>query len=85
MGPRGTLYAGYNILGAVVILPVVRHFSSSRDAITAGLLCGPLAMLPALIFFICMCAFYPQIGAETLPSDFMLRQLICRSSRSPFN
>lgn len=72
---RGTLYAGYNILGAVVILPVVRHFSSSRDAITAGLLCGPLAMLPALIFFICMCAFYPQIGAATLPSDFMLRQL----------
>ncbi|MEA3176621.1 MAG: hypothetical protein QOI59_144 [Gammaproteobacteria bacterium] len=72
---RGTLYAGYNILGAVVILPVVRHFSSNRDVITAGLLCGPLAMLPALIFFICMCAFYPQIGAETLPSDFMLRQL----------
>jgi uncharacterized membrane protein YkvI len=71
----GTLYAGYNILGAVVILPVVRHFNSSRDAITAGLLCGPLAMLPALIFFICMCAFYPQIGAEILPSDFMLRQL----------
>lgn len=72
---RGTLYAGYNILGAVVILPVVRHFSSSRDVITAGLLCGPLAMLPALIFFICMCAFYPQIGASSLPSDFMLREL----------
>jgi len=71
----GTLYAGYNILGAVVILPVVRHFNSHRDVITAGLLCGPLAMLPALIFFICMCAFYPQIGTETLPSDFMLRQL----------
>lgn len=72
---RGTLYAGYNILGAVVILPVVRHFNSSRDVLTAGLLCGPLAMLPALIFYICMCAFYPQIGAATLPSDFMLRQM----------
>jgi uncharacterized membrane protein YkvI len=72
---RGTLYSGYNILGAVVILPVVRHFRSHRDVITAGVLCGPLAMLPALIFFICMCAFYPQIGAATLPSDFMLRQM----------
>jgi uncharacterized membrane protein YkvI len=72
---RGVVYAGYNILGAVVILPVVRHFTSNRDAIRSGLLCGPLAMLPALIFFVCMCAFYPQIGSETLPSDFMLRQM----------
>jgi uncharacterized membrane protein YkvI len=71
----GVTYAGYNILGAVVILPVVRHMTSSRDAIKAGLLCGPLAMLPALIFFVCMCAFYPQIAGETLPSDFMLGRM----------
>jgi uncharacterized membrane protein YkvI len=62
-------------MGAVVILPVVRHMTSTRDAVTAGLLCGPLAMLPALVFFVCMCAFYPQVGSATLPSDFMLRQM----------
>jgi uncharacterized membrane protein YkvI len=72
---HGVTYAAYNILGAVVILPVVRHMTSTRDAVTAGLLCGPLAMLPALVFFVCMCAFYPQVGSETLPSDFMLRQM----------
>ena len=72
---HGVTYAAYNILGAAVILPVVRHMTSTRDAVTAGLLCGPLAMLPALVFFVCMCAFYPQIGGETLPSDFMLRQM----------
>jgi uncharacterized membrane protein YkvI len=32
-------------------------------------------MLPALLFFACMVAFYPQIGTETLPSDFLLRRL----------
>lgn len=72
---HGVSYAAYNIMGAVVILPVVRHMTSTRDAVTAGLLCGPLAMLPALVFFVCMCAFYPQVGGETLPSDFMLRQM----------
>ncbi len=72
---RGVIYSGYNILGAVVILPVARHFLSDRDAVKAGILCGPLAMLPALVFFVCMCAFYPDIGSETLPSDFMLRQM----------
>jgi uncharacterized membrane protein YkvI len=71
----GLTYAAYNIIGAVVILPVVRHMTSNRDALTAGLLAGPLAMLPAIIFFVCMCAFYPQIRSETLPSDFMLRQM----------
>jgi uncharacterized membrane protein YkvI len=71
----GLTYAGYNIIGAVVILPVARHFTCRRDAVVAGLLCGPLAALPALLFFICILAFYPQIGAEALPSDFMLTQL----------
>lgn len=71
----GLTYAGYNIIGAVVILPVARHFIGRRDAVVAGLAAGPLAMLPALLFFVCMAAWYPGIGDEALPSDFMLRRL----------
>lgn len=71
----GATYATYNIIGAVVILPVTRHLTSRRDALVAGALCGPLAMLPALIFFLCMMAFYPVIGAQELPSDYMLTRL----------
>ena len=71
----GLTYAGYNIIGAVVILPVMRHLTSDRDAVIAGLIAGPLAMLPALLFFICMVAFIPTIAGETLPSDFLLRRL----------
>jgi len=71
----GLTYASYNIIGAVVILPVVRHLTCDRDAVIAGLIAGPLAMLPALLFFTCMIAFYPGIGDETLPSDFLLQRL----------
>ncbi|MFT3762077.1 MAG: hypothetical protein QM761_05590 [Pseudoxanthomonas sp.] len=71
----GLTYAGYNIIGAVVILPVARHFLGRRDALVAGVVAGPLAMLPALLFFVCMAAWYPGIGGEALPSDFMLRRL----------
>jgi uncharacterized membrane protein YkvI len=71
----GLTYAGYNIVGAVIVLPLARHFTSRRDAVVAGVLAGPLAMLPGLLFFICMVAWYPRIGAEALPSDFILRQL----------
>ena len=71
----GLTYAGYNIIGAVVILPVMRHMTSDRDAVVAGLIAGPLAMIPAIVFFICMIAFYPAIGSEVLPSDYLLGQL----------
>ena len=71
----GTVYAGYNIIGAVVVLPVVRHLTSNRDAIVAGVLAGPLAMLPAALFFTAMVAFYPAIAGQTLPSDFLLQRL----------
>ncbi|HET9475465.1 MAG TPA: hypothetical protein VFO82_16305 [Steroidobacteraceae bacterium] len=71
----GLTYAGYNIIGAVVILPVTRHLTSDRDAIVAGMTAGPLAMLPAFLFFICMCAFVPAIAGEALPSDYLLARL----------
>lgn len=71
----GLTYAGYNVVGAVIILPVLRHLRSNRNALVAGALAGPLAMLPALLFFICMIAYYPQIGAEALPSDYLLQRL----------
>ena len=71
----GLTYASYNIVGAVVILPVMRHLTSRRDAVVAGIVAGPLAMLPALLFFTCMAGFYPGIAAQTLPSDFLLQQL----------
>jgi uncharacterized membrane protein YkvI len=75
----GLTYAGYNIVGAVVILPVLRHLTSNRDAFIAGGLAGPLAMIPAFLFFICMIAWYPEIGQQALPSDFLLQRMNVRA------
>ena len=72
---NGATYFSYNILGAIVVLPVVRHLTSSRDAVIAGAICGPLAMLPALFFFLATVAFYPAIIAAELPSDFLLERM----------
>jgi uncharacterized membrane protein YkvI len=71
----GLTYAGYNIIGAIVILPVTRHLTSKKDAVIAGVLAGPLAMIPAALFFIVMTGFYPTIQHQLLPSDFLLGQL----------
>jgi len=74
-GRSGLTYFGYNIIGAVVILPVLRHLLSDRDAVIAGTIAGPLTMLPALLFFVPMVAFYPEVQSATLPSDFMLQRI----------
>jgi uncharacterized membrane protein YkvI len=71
----GLTYFGYNIVGAVVILPVLRHLLSDRDAVVAGVIAGPLTMVPALLFFIPMVAFYPEVQSATLPSDFLLQRI----------
>lgn len=71
----GLTYAGYNIIGAIIILPVTRHLTSRKDAVVAGALAGPLAMLPAVLFFVVMTGFYPGIQQQTLPSDFLLSEL----------
>jgi uncharacterized membrane protein YkvI len=71
----GLTYFGYNIIGAVVILPVLRHLVSDRDAVVAGVVAGPLTMVPALLFFIPMVAFYPEVQSATLPADFMLQRI----------
>jgi uncharacterized membrane protein YkvI len=71
----GLTYASYNIVGAVIVLPMLRHLTSQRDAVVAGVIAGPLAMLPAILFFAAMMAFYPGIADETLPSDFLLNQM----------
>ena len=71
----GITYASYNLVGAVMILPVTRHLTSTKDAVIAGVLCGPLAIIPAVLFFISMVGFYPQIADEVLPSNFLLVQL----------
>lgn len=71
----GVTYASYNVIGAVLILPVLRHLTSRKDAVMAGILSGPLAILPGMLFFVCLVGFYPGIGSQELPSDFILRAL----------
>jgi len=71
----GLLYASYNVVGVIAVLPFLVHQRSRRDAIVSGLAAGPLAMLPGLFFFFSLIAFYDVIGDEALPSNFLLAQI----------
>jgi uncharacterized membrane protein YkvI len=72
---NGATYFSYNIIGAIVVLPVMRHLTCRRDAIVAGVICGPLTMLPALLFVLAAVGFRADVTNATLPSDFLLQRL----------
>ena len=71
----GITYAGYNVATIPAVLFCIRHLSSRREALTAGALAGPLGMLPGVVFYIAMMGYYHEIGAEALPSAFLLAKL----------
>jgi uncharacterized membrane protein YkvI len=72
---KGVSYFGYNVATLPLVLFCVSHLQSRRDALTAGLLSGPLVMLPAAMFFIAMVASWPAILDAAVPADYMMQRL----------
>jgi uncharacterized membrane protein YkvI len=71
----GVTYSAYNVACIPAVFFGLRHIKRRREAIGAGLLGGPLAMLPGVLFFIAMMAFYPEIGKQAVPSNFLMNHL----------
>lgn len=71
----GLTYAGYNVAAVPAVFFCLRHLKGRKDAVTAGLLAGPIAIVPGVFLFIAMLAYYPDIGGQTVPLNFMLEQL----------
>jgi uncharacterized membrane protein YkvI len=71
----GVAYTGYNVASAVLILHTLRHAIRPRDTLIAGALCGPLAMLPALAFFVALAGFEQDIQGVSIPSNFLLERI----------
>lgn len=68
----GVAYAGYNVALIPALLFSIRHITTPREAITAGVLAGPIAMIPALLFFVAMVGQYPEIVPAAVPAISLL-------------
>jgi uncharacterized membrane protein YkvI len=71
----GLTYAGYNVATIPAVLFCIRHLTSRREAVVAGLLAGPLGMLPGFAFYVAMIGYHQEIGSAALPSAFLLGKL----------
>ncbi len=80
----GFEYAGYNLAVIPAVLITIRHHRSRKDTFVSGLLTGPLAMLPAFLFFVAIVGEYPEIVSEAVPVNHMLELLGSRTFQIVF-
>ena len=71
----GLKYAAYNLAMLPAVLFAVRHIERRKEALVAGVLAGPITMLPGFFFYLTMVGRYPDILPETIPSLVILEEL----------
>jgi uncharacterized membrane protein YkvI len=71
----GLKYSLYNIASAVGVLFCLKHLETRKEALTAGVLAGIIAIVPALLLYISILGHYPYILKEELPSVYAFQRL----------
>ena len=71
----GIKYAGYNVGLAPAMFFVLRHHTTQKEAMGAGLLAGMIGMIPASFVFIGMLGVYPEVLQESIPVDYLLQAM----------
>ena len=72
---NGIKYAGYNLGGIPAILFALRHIETRKEAVGAGLLAGPIGIIPGVFFYLSMVGQYPGIVEQTVPANYLLTVL----------
>ncbi len=71
----GFQYAFYNLGIIPAVLYTVKHCTTRKDAILAGVIAGVVGILPAIFLYVAMVGFSPEVLSQGLPVNYMLTQL----------
>ncbi len=75
----GIEYAGYNLGTVPAVLFCIRHATRRSHTVVSGLLAGPIAIIPGLLFYLAMAGQYPEIMDRPVPANFLLEILDSRT------
>lgn len=71
----GAEYMAYNVGTLPALLFAAHHLKTRRDAMVAGVLAGPIAIIPAVLFFIAIAGLGSGMLEETVPSLTLLAEI----------
>ncbi len=68
-------YAGVNLAAAPAILFGIKHIKERKEALWAGAFAGPIALIPALLFYVILLSQYPHVLEQKVPLISLLGAL----------
>lgn len=68
----GIRYAGYNLAAVPAVFFSLKHITKRKEAISAGLIAGFIAIIPAIFLFIAMMGKSHEIKLASVPSTELL-------------
>ena len=71
----GAEYAFYNLACVPLALFATRDAENTKEAVGSGLLCGLIGILPAILLYLAMCAFYPEVTSAEAPVNVVFDHL----------
>ena len=71
----GLRYGALQLSLVPAMLFATAHISLRKEALIAGALAGPIAIIPGILFFVAMLGHYPAILERPVPANFMLQML----------
>ena len=71
----GLRYGALQVFLVPAILFATRHIRTRREALWAGALTGPIAIIPGVLFFLAMAGHYPAILERPVPANYLLEVL----------
>lgn len=71
----GIRYAGYNLAVIPAVFFALTSHRSRRESLGAGVLAGPIAIIPGLLFFVAMSGQYPEVLDRAVPANMLLEIL----------
>lgn len=80
----GAEYAFYNLACVPLALFATRDAENTKEAVDSGLLCGLIGILPAILLYLAMCAFYPEVTSAEAPVNVVFDHLNMPWLRSLF-
>jgi uncharacterized membrane protein YkvI len=68
-------YSGINLAAAPAIFFGIKHIQTRRESLWAGVFAGPIAMVPAILFYIVLLSQHPQVLEQEVPLIALLGAL----------
>ncbi len=80
----GVRYAALLVALVPAMLFATRHVRRRREALRAGALAGPIAMIPAVLFYLALVGQYPAVLDRPVPANHLLEMLGSRPFQITF-